>query len=313
MPLTCVTLKDSSSPATATVAPGFGFNCFQFAVERNGKPVEILWSAPDFAAGTARPSGSGIPILFPFPGRIAGGVLKWAGGEYRIPAGDGRGNAIHGFVLNRPWRVVEQSDSRVVGEFQASRDDPSILEMWPSDFRIRAAYELHSATLSCRIEVHNPDTRPLPCGLGTHPYFRLPLGGTRADDCVVTLPVTAEWELAELLPTGRRMPLADAARYQHGLAFGQMRFDNMFSGLVGDSLYRSTIVDPQSKVRVEQSFGRIFRECVVYTPPHREAVCVEPYTCVAGAFDLAEKGIDAGVRMVPPQGTFTANVDIRVD
>jgi aldose 1-epimerase len=311
MAMNCVTLEDATSSAQATVATGFGFNCFQFGVQRGGRAIEVLWAAPDFAAGKARASGSGIPILFPFPGRIAGGVLKWEGREYHIPAGDGRGNAIHGFVLDRPWRVVEQEAARVVGEFQASRDDPSILEMWPADFRIRVTYALHDATLSCRIEVHNPDSHPLPCGLGTHPYFRLPQGGPRAEDCVVTLPVTETWELADLLPTGRRMPLPDAERFQKGLTFGDMKFDNVFTGLLGDERL-TTIRDPHSQVCVEQAFGRIFRECVLYTPPHREAVCIEPYTCVAGAFELAQRGIDGGVRMVPPGGAFSATVDIRV-
>ena len=60
------------------------------------------------------------------------------------------------------------------------------------------------------------------------------------------------------------------------------------------------------------SFDRAFRECVVYTPPHREAICIEPYTCVAGAFSLAEPGIDAGIRIVPPGGSFHARVEIEL-
>ncbi|MGE0758618.1 MAG: hypothetical protein AB7O38_16440, partial [Pirellulaceae bacterium] len=82
MAVTCVSLRDAQSAATATVAVGFGFNCFQFAVERAGKMVEILWATEDFATGQARPSGSGIPLLFPFPGRIASGVLRWDAREY---------------------------------------------------------------------------------------------------------------------------------------------------------------------------------------------------------------------------------------
>jgi aldose 1-epimerase len=61
-----------------------------------------------------------------------------------------------------------------------------------------------------------------------------------------------------------------------------------------------------------QRFDGVFRECVVYTPPHREAICIEPYTCVPGALELDRRGIAAGLRMVPPGDSFRAVVEISV-
>src|SRR5688500_16435406 len=101
MSLECVTLYDPQSSATARVAVGFGCNCFDFRIEPRRQPIRVLWAAEDFAAGSARPSGSGIPLPFAFPGRIYGTTLRWKHREFQLPAGDGRGNAIHGFVLNR--------------------------------------------------------------------------------------------------------------------------------------------------------------------------------------------------------------------
>ena len=69
----------------------------------------MLWSHPDFAGGNERPSGSGIPLLFPFPGRIGKAKYSFGGREYQLEPGDAFGNAIHGFVHKRPWRVVEQA------------------------------------------------------------------------------------------------------------------------------------------------------------------------------------------------------------
>ncbi len=313
MPIESVTLQDPESPATARIAVGLGFNCFDLQVHRQGQPIQILWSASDFAAGTARPSGSGIPLLFPFPGRIHGTVLHWDNREFPLREGDGRGNAIHGFVLNRTWRVVEQAKHRVVGEFQASRDDPTLLAAWPADFRIRVSYELQRETLTSIIKVDNPDTRPLPCGLGTHPYFRVPLGGPSGDACVVKLPVTEQWELRDMLTTGARSTVANAAALQQGQPFRNLQFDNVFAGLLKDGDWiRSSVHDPSSHVTVEQSFDSSFRECVVYTPAHREAICIEPYTCAPGCFELTARGIDAGLRVLVPGESFTSRVDIRV-
>src|SRR5262249_18481957 len=54
--------------STAKVAPQFGFNCFSYRPQLDGEPVELLWSLPEFATTGAKPTASGIPILFPFAG-----------------------------------------------------------------------------------------------------------------------------------------------------------------------------------------------------------------------------------------------------
>lgn len=309
-----MTLRDASSQSSATVLVGFGFNCFEFCAVRQGRAVDVLWSAPGFAGGGQRASGSGIPLLFPFPGRMPGTVFRWEGREYLLNAGDGRGNAIHGFVLDRPWRLVERTACRVTGEFQASVDDPRLLERWPADFRLRVTYRLAGETLSTEIVIDNPDHRPLPFGFGTHPYFRVPLGGPRAEDCTVRWPVAHRWELVNMLPTGRRLEDAELAAYRAGVEFRHLQVDDVFGGLQFEGDWcAAEIRDPGSGAAVTLRFDRAFRECVVYTPPHREAICIEPYTCVPGACELARQGIDGGFRVLAPGASFRARVEIRVD
>ena len=136
-----ITLHDATTGATAKIAPQRGFNCFSYKPVVDGEAVEVLWTADDFVAGGGKGSHSGIPILFPFPGRLRGTSFSFQGGPL-AEAGDGIGNAIHGFVIDRPWRLVEQTSTLAVGEFQASIDGPEILAHWPTDFRIAVAYEL---------------------------------------------------------------------------------------------------------------------------------------------------------------------------
>lgn len=308
-------LKDTASGASAEILMNMGFNCFRFTAMPKGKPVEVLYAHPEFAGGQQRPSGSGIPILFPFPGRIPGTIFEWEGKRYELEPGDAFGNAIHGFVYTRPWRVLEQSENRVVGQFHAWRDDPSLKSRWPADFRITAAYTLHGSALVQHFLLENPGDTPLPFGFGTHPYFRLPLGGAQANDCVVKLPVTAQWELVEMLPTGRRLELSNAAAFQAGQRFGDLKFDDVFTGLVpcSDHQIVASIEDPSSQVQMQIRFSaHEFRECVVYTPPHREAICIEPLTCAPSAVTLAARGIDTGWRILPPGGRLEASVEMSV-
>jgi len=314
MSIECISLSDPNSGATARVLAGFGFNCFEFQVPHAGRAIDVLWAADGFEHGGERPSGSGIPLLFPFPGRIAGKTLHWGGREFPLIGDDGLGNAIHGYVLNRPWRVIEATEKYVVGQFQASIDDPQLLDHWPADFRITVRYELDDLALISVLTIENPDDKPLPCGLGTHPYFRVPLGGTNPHDVHVRLPVSRRWDLVDMNPTGDCVELADASALQAGTAFPEMQFDNVFAGLqfAGDGICRAHVADAGSGLTLQLEFDQTFRECVVYTPPHRQAICIEPYTCVPNAADLESRGIDSGIRVMAPGDSFETRIVMRV-
>jgi len=304
-----VTLCDEATGSTAKILAGYGFNCYQFTAVDRGTPVELLWSEPTFESGLGRASGSGIPLMFPFAGRIPGTIFRWDNREFQLTAGDGRGNAIHGFVMDRPWRVIAQSADSVTGQFRASVDDPLLLDSWPADFRLTCTYRLRGTRLEFRVVAENPDSRPLPCGFGTHPYFRLSLGGTNPEDCIVRLPVTRRWELVDMLPTGQRLPVEDAGAFQRGRPFREITLDDVFTGLRFEGSWcTADMRDPAAQRTSFVQFDQAFRECVVYTPPHREAICIEPETCVPGAFELAGRGIDTGLRVLAPGEKFEANI-----
>ncbi len=309
-----IELREPQTGASAQVLVSLGFNCFEYLAPIDGEARDVLWSQPNFAEGTQRPSRSGIPILFPFPGRIRGTDFVWDGQTYTQDANDERGNAIHGFVHMRRWRVIDQSESRVVGQFQATLDDPLLVNRWPSDFRITVAYELTPGALRCELHVENPDSRQsLPCGLGLHPYFRVPPGGGDGADWRVRLPVTEKWELIDLLPTGRRLPVPDWQRFQEGQRFADLAVDDVFTGLHFDGEWcEAAIHSPAGRRVVTLRFDNGFRECVVFTPPHREAICIEPYTCVPDCFRFQPQGIDAGLRVLPPGDSFGGTMEIRV-
>ena len=73
--------------------------------------------------------------------------------------------------------------------------------------------------------------------------------------------------------------------------------DDVLTGLpTGQTVLECGIMDEESGLQVMQQWGPAFREIVVYTPPGRNAVCLEPYTCVTDAINLQQRGIDAGWR-----------------
>jgi aldose 1-epimerase len=310
-----ITIVDPASGAIAKLLPTLGFNCFSYAPIVAGEAVELLWSAPGFESGAARSTSSGIPILFPYAGRLSGDTLQFDGRQWPLVIDERQGRAIHGFVHNRPWRVVLRGPSTVTGEFHAAKDDPTLLKLWPSDFRIRVCYEVHHAGLSCSISIDNPGEAPLPFGLGTHGYFRLPLGqfGKR-DECQIFVPAKSYWELESMLPTGRKLPAVGQRGLSRGLKFGESKLDDVFTDLaVREGRVLCRMIDPMNNRRLSIVVDESFAECVVFNPPHREAICIEPYTAAPDAFVLAERGIDAGLRTLQPGEAFQARIEMRLD
>jgi aldose 1-epimerase len=310
-----VEIKDRETGSVARILVSLGFNCFSWRPVLDDGPRELIWADAGFADGDKRPSSGGTPILFPFPGRIGGAVVNFEGREYRLEPGDAFGNAIHGFVFNRPWRVVEQAPSAVVGEFRASVDDPSILQRWPADFLVRVAYEIRRRELRCHVRYENTGVGRLPCGLGTHTYFRLPLReGADVRDTVVTAPVQRFWELQQMIPTGRLLPIAAHQSLSAGLRLADHQFDTVFTGLRADSdgRVRTCLADPATGRTLTQAFDSGFTQCVIYTPGHRQAICLEPYTCVPDAIRLTAEGHETGLQVLEPGECRELSVGIEV-
>jgi aldose 1-epimerase len=310
-----IAITDRETGSSARVLASFGFNCFSWRPVLDDGPREMLWADAGFENGDKRPSGSGIPLLFPFPGRIGGAAYTFGGREYQLEPGDAFGNAIHGFVFNRPWRVLEQADNRIVGEFQASVVDASILERWPADFRVRVSYEVRGRELSSDIHYENVGDGPLPCGFATHAYFRLPLAeGSNAGDTIVSVPAHKCWELEHMIPTGRILDAPATKKLADGLRLDTNQFDTIYTDVRPDAdrHMRTRLTDPASGRVLTQTFDDSFTQCVVYTPPHREAICMEPYTCVPDAIRLAAEGEETGLQILKPGESRQTTIRIEV-
>ena len=267
-------LKHDSGAAAAVLVD---FGCNAFSWQAGGR--ELL-HAPEDVADQERPSpgGFGVPILAPFPNRIAGGRFEYGGKEYRLPQNNGP-NAIHGFAYDHPWRLVEDQcgPARLVAEFVLSRDAADRAALWPSDFRLRCTIELTAAELKYDLKVTNVGDGFLPFGLGLHPYFRMPLAAGSLDRCLLDVPARKRLVLQDFLPTGATEPYADAGE---PVAIGDRSFDDVYVDLLGET---STLTDPDAGLAVDVVCDDRTKALVVYTPGHRQAACIEPYTCVTDA------------------------------
>jgi aldose 1-epimerase len=120
------------------------------------------------------------------------------------------------------------------------------------------------------------------------------------------------WQLDRMIPTGQMQSVSADKQLAAGLRLNDHQFDTVFTDMQPDpdGLLRTSLVDPASGRIVTQTFDASFTQCVVYTPPHREAICLEPYTCVPDAIRLAAEGHETGLQILQPGETRRTTISI---
>jgi aldose 1-epimerase len=291
------------------VWPALGFNAFQWSAGHR----DILYRDPSFF-NELKPTRSGFPVLFPFPNRIRDGRFTWAGQAYQLPLNDPTGkNAIHGFAAQRAWRVIgrggDDKEAWLTGEFHGSRDAADAALLWPCDYRLRLTYRLLGGKLRIETVVDNPDRLALPFGLGYHPYFRMAVFGGRAAQ--VSLFARGQWELDRALPTGKKQDIAPLG----DIRFADTQLDDLYTDVErrDDDSVLVAALRSDGGLSLRLTASRDFRELVAFTPPHREAICFEPYTCATDAINLQQHGIDAGLRVLAPREQWSGWVELTLN
>jgi aldose 1-epimerase len=294
----------------AVIVPEAGFQCRSYRVGS----IDIVAGPKDPEADwSAHPFRSGIPILFPWPGRIADGQFAYRGRDIQLPINDPSHNcAIHGLIYNRVFRVTRKGPYFVAARLD-SRIDEELSVLWPFPFVLDLDYEVGNG-LRFHCAVENVGDGPMPFGIGAHPYFHAPLDprGTRAA-MQVEGDIDHHWQLdARLLPSGALEAPLGRLDVRSPVMLGSETYDDAFTLRAKRAERAARLIDPQLKMALELRAAPIFRNLVVYAPPSPEVVALEPYTCGPNAFNLAAKGIDAGMLELAPGARFEAFFEIRL-
>jgi len=300
--------------AVAEIVPSLGNNCYAFKVADGATWLNLIDSPPDLATLEERPTGYGNPILFPFPNRIRNGVWQFEGETYQFDKPPESPTTIHGLLLNLPYQVdrhaAAENGATLVCSLN-SQDFPDVGRQYPFPFKIEITYTLKDATLTMGISVKNTGDRNMPMGFGIHPYFSVSLSPQAdASQAIITVPAAKYWELDDVLvPTGKQHAGADTLDLRCGQPFARLKLDHVFTDVqLTDDVSRCTIENRDTGHGMVMESDANFRELVVYTPPGRDAICFEPYTCPTDAINLEAKGIPAGVIVLAPEETFSATV-----
>ena len=249
------------------------------------------------------------PVLFPFVGKVSGGVYRFHGTEY--PMGQ------HGFARDMEFALEEVTDDSV--RF-ALESDEETLRRYPFRFKLAITHRIEGNKVFVEWEVTNPSGEEnLYFSIGGHPAFNCPADeGQRKDqyyiwfggkDTLTYIMLDPVAEAADAKKPGT-LTLKDSM-----MPVTMDLFDNDAFIFDGGQIEKIALCYPDKTpyVTIEckgfPSFG-------VWSKPHSDApyICLEPWI---GRVD--NKGFTGelpekfGEQCLAPGGTFKAVYSIAVD
>lgn len=264
----------------AQIQPGLG-----------GALTDLTWRGEPVLRPT--PPGADDPLqtacfpLVPWANRIAAARFAWDGGVAALDPTPGfEPHALHGTGWQRPWEISAADGVSAVLTLRQPRTD------WPWSWTAEQRVTLDGAGLTIGLSLTNTDTRPMPAGLGLHPWFvRRP--GTR-----VAFAASGVWTVDEtLIPLGLSAPEA-VFDWRDGPAVEAAPFvDHAYAGW--DGLAR--LIDADRTVTLRGSPNASVLH--VFAPAGEDFVCLEPVTHRPDALNAPAGEATGLVRLEPGQTT----------
>ena len=244
-------------------------------------------------------------LLFPFASRIPEGRYKFLGKEYQLAQNEsGTSNAIHGLVRKQKFSLEEQSIKAEQASIKLSYSLKD-LEGYPFDVAFTILYTLHiDGRFVLKYEATNTGSEPSPIMFGWHPYFHL--GHETADAWKIKIPSEQIVDFDDnMIPIGSKPFTNDQPMLLYKKAL-----DNCFIVKSNSGTAVTELISDNQHVtlHIEQESGEgKFNYLVVYTPPAKDCVAIEPLTSNVNAFNNGE-----GLNILAPGNSVSGEITVKL-
>ncbi len=295
------TIELRAGGARVTLAPAIGGAIAAFALDAEDvlrpMPAEAI-SRGDVRLAAAYP-------LIPYSNRIRDARLRVCGVEHELVRNFGDDpNSIHGVGWQSRWRVdrADATSAQLALDHDAAG---AAARAWPWPFAAMQTFALlardRGATLATTMTIRNTGDAAFPFGLGWHPYL------PRTPATTLAFGADGVWRNdANMLPVAH-VALPPAWNFAQPRAIGAAALDNVFTGFDG----RARLATPGSPLVTTIDADSACRCVVVYAPPARDFVAIEPVTHETAAFNREADGATrTGTRWLPPGAAFSCTMRI---
>ena len=270
----------------------------ELAPEAGGAVTALRWQGIDVlrpaSTGTSDPLAMAAFPLVPFAGRIARGRFTFDGVDVRLPADPAfEPHALHGQGWRRPWQVEHVTAAEALLSFEHAPGD------WPWHYLARQHFVLHDTAFALTLELANLSARPMPAGLGWHPYFPAGDASIRAD-------VRRHWPWSVDMTPGGPQPLTPAVDLRSWRAVAGLALDDVFDAGPSGAELRW----PGHALTLQAS--EELRFLVAYTPADAGHFCVEPISHAPDAVNNPRHVGETGLRILDTETSLRAQVRLKI-
>ncbi|OCX91151.1 MAG: aldose epimerase [Pseudomonas sp. CO183] len=234
--------------------------------------------------GSEQVRRTGCFVLAPYSNRVADGRFDFDGSSHQLRRNSAdHALPIHGVAWKRAWQLDERGADHLLLSLSHDPCEGENAADWPFAFHLSQRLQLLDDGLALELRLHNRDSRPMPAGLGWHPYFPRHAG--------VELQFTAE---AVWLADEQQLPLHQAAipaswDFRQLRAVDEPGLDNNFSGWNG----QARLCWPEQRLSLAIEAGPGLQHLIVYTPPAVQGfIAVEPVSHANGALNRGAEGLE---------------------
>lgn len=295
-----VKLQDKATNTFITILPEYGalLHSFEFLV--NGEYINIIdnYSSREHVEEDLAISYKSSK-LSPFVCRLRNGKYKIDDEEFEFSKKFTDGNAIHGLLYNKPFKVVDEfaddQQANVTLRYHFKREDPG----YPYDYVCEVRYTLMPQNiLQVETIILNLDMVEIPLADGWHPYFQL---GGPIDDYEFQISTDTMIEFDNgLIPTGELVP---DETFTNATRIGNRQLDNCYVIKPVEQRPAALLYNPGNGVYVSIFTNSRYPYLQLYTPPNRKSMAIEN---LSAAPDCFNNGL--GLVMLAPNKSQTFTV-----
>lgn len=213
-------------------------------------------------------------VLFPFANRIKDGTYTFDNKSFQLETNQTEeNNALHGLIYNKSFKIIDQKASKTSAHITLEYNETKSPKGFPYNYNIQLTYTLSNYGLSLKVSVKNTDIKTFPFTLGWHPYFI----STDLAKSSLRFNSTNKLLIGERNITTDVEPIAPIETYE----IKNKKLDDCWA------LNTNTIQFKTPSYHFELSSSANDNFLQLYTPPHANAIAIEPTTGVSNSFNNA--------------------------
>jgi len=252
------------------VCPAIGGSITRFSIEGQ----DILRSASKEAFLHRDPGSMGAFPMIPYCNRVAGGCFWFEGRQIQLLKNfPPELCSIHGLGWTRAWSIDYKTETVLILSYDHDGRD------WPWKFSSEQQFSVKSDRLDYKLSIKNLDSRPMPAGLGLHPFF------PEKHLARLSCSFQGRWQCDSVGLPSQFLGLEKSDQFDGSATMNNYDVDHIYTGLNSDIGLRWD--NKKYGVKFENS-EEIFGY-VVYSPPKHDFLCVEPITHLPNVINMDEQ------------------------